>query len=190
MINNRADNIKSTTLKAINRAKKLIPIYTGLSLESNSFLTGKITILRRSLKDIFEHAVEDETICQWLPTLHFDSFKKMKYKGWAHNRPYPQSHPHYDPSHPSKSKHNTDTDYFLYYTIKISNRNYWVNVKMHRDYGEVVYTIKRYKPADLIKGHKKNVTLKTSIPPHTGGANHINITMQIYIIFLFLASLF
>ena len=70
----------------------------------------------------------------------------------------------------------TDTHYFLYYTIRINRRTYWVNVKMHKDYGEVPYTIERKMPKDLIVGHKKIVTLKTSIPPHTGGANHIRIT--------------
>ena len=39
--------------------------------------------------------------------------------------------------------------------IRAATINYWINVKMHRDYGEVIYTIKSNKPSDLIKGHKK-----------------------------------
>ena len=53
------------------------------------------------------------------------------------------------------SKHDNDTYYFLYYTIKIDKRDYWVNVKMHKEYGELVYTIEKARPEDLIKGHKK-----------------------------------
>ena len=59
---------------------------------------------------------------------------------------------------------------------------------MHEYLGEVLYTIKDENPRDLIRGHKK-VTLKTSIPPHTGGAIDINITMQRYNPFPFLASI-
>jgi len=155
MSKNHINDVRTTTIEVINRLKQQIPVYLGISFENKCFVTGKITVLRRTLTDIFEHAVEDEIICLWLQTLNIKSLKKMKYKGWAKNRPYPENHPHYNPNNPSRSKHDTDTDYFLYYTIKINKWNYWVNVKMHRDYGEVVYTIERNKPADLIKGNKK-----------------------------------
>ena len=147
--------IRVHTLLKIRKIKQEIPAYTGEILKCNRFFTGRITVLRRTLTDILEHAVEDETICLWLQTFRIESLKKMRYKGWADNRTLPTSHPHYDPNNPSKSKHDTDTAYFLYYTIKINKWNYWVNVKMHRDYGEVVYTIEKSKPADLTKGHKK-----------------------------------
>lgn len=44
----------------------------------------------------------------------------------------------------------------LYYTIIIDEKDYWANVKMHKHYGEVLYTIKNEKPGDLIKRHKKS----------------------------------
>jgi hypothetical protein len=44
----------------------------------------------------------------------------------------------------------------LYYTIKIEKRDYWANVKMHKHFGEVLYTIIAEKPEDLTKGHKKS----------------------------------
>ena len=147
--------IRAATIKALNNIKERIPVYSGITLNCNCFITGRLTVLRRSLKDILEHAAEDEAICVWLQTFQLKSLKRMRYKGWAQNRPYPERHPRYDPNNPSQSKHNTDTYYFLYYTMKIEKWNYWVNVKMHRDYGEVIYTIKRNKPSDLIKGHKK-----------------------------------
>ena len=114
-----------------------------------------MTMLRRSLDDIYEHSIEEGNIRKWLRNFSFNDLKGMKYKGWAPNRSYPQDHPKYDPANPLKSKHDNDTYYFLYYTLKIDKRDYWVNVKMHKHYGETIYTIEREKPTDLIKGHKK-----------------------------------
>lgn len=150
------NNLKTQTINAIKEAKKKIPMYTGISVTGNRFETGKITVLRRSLQDIFEHALENETIQIWLQSFNIHILLKMKYRGWAPNRPYPIEHPFYDPNNPNKLKHEHDTDYFLYYTIKINKWDYWVNVKMHRDYGEVIYAIEQAKPWDLIKGHKKS----------------------------------
>lgn len=55
----------------------------------------------------------------------------------------------------TSSSIRSDTDFFLYYTIKIDKWNYWANVKMHRDFGEVIYALESKRPIDLIKGHKK-----------------------------------
>lgn len=156
MDNQFLDNIRVATSEAIKKAKRKIPMYTGISLENKQFETGRITVLRRSLQDIYEHMVEDENINRWLQTFDIRSLSKMKYRGWAPNRPYPKDHPKYDPANPLVAKHKSDTKYFLYYTIKIEKRDYWANVKMHKHYGEVLYTIKKEKPEDLIKGHKKS----------------------------------
>lgn len=147
--------IKAQTIQKIKEIKKGIPMYSGISFEGGQFETGKMTVLRRSLDDIFEHSLEDETLWQWLRLFDANSIRPMKYKGWAPNRPYPLGHPQYDPNNPSKQKHQTDTDFFLYYTIKIDKWNYWANVKMHRDFGEVIYALESKRPIDLIKGHKK-----------------------------------
>ena len=155
MNNQHLDIIKAATAEAIKKAKKRIPMYTGISLEGEQFETGKMTVLRRSLQDIFEHALEDESIWKWLREFDVDSLRFMKYRGWAPSRPYPEDHPRFNPEYPNLPKHGSDTDFFLYYTIKINKWNYWVNVKMHRDYGEVIYVLEKAKPSDLIKGHKK-----------------------------------
>ena len=131
-------------------------MYTGVHLIGKQFETGRITVLRRSLQDILEHMVEDNHIHLWLQSFDIKKLSKMKYRGWAPNRPYPKDHPKYDPANPLIAKHRTDTEYFLYYTIKIGKWDYWANVKMHKHYGEVLYTIIDEKPNDLIKGHKKS----------------------------------
>ncbi len=66
----------------------------------------------------------------------------MRYEGWAENRPYPPDHKKYDPNNPNKKKH-PETEYFIYYSMDIKGEKYWVNVKMHKQYGEVVYTIEK-----------------------------------------------
>lgn len=156
MDNYSIENIRAFTSEAIRKAKKDIPMYTGIHIKGKQFETGKMTVLRRSLQDIFEHLVKDEIINRWLQEFDIKSLLKMKYRGWAPNRPYPKNHPKYDPLNPLLTKHQSDTEYFLYYTIKIGKRDYWVNVKMHKHYGEVLYTIEAEKPEDLIKGHKKS----------------------------------
>lgn len=124
-------------------------------IQGKNFDSGKITVLRRSLHDVFEHAIEDDNIRNFIKNFNYEYLKSMKFKGWAPNRPYPKNHPKFDHENPDKLKHENDTEYFNYYTIKIEDREYWANVKVHKHFGEVLYTIEKDKPKDLIKGHKK-----------------------------------
>lgn len=152
MDNRSLNNIRTATLEAIKKAKRGIPMYTGISLESKLFVTGRMTVLRRSLQDVFEHSLEDTTIWKWLREFDINSLRTMKYRGWAPNRPYPENHPQFNPKHPNRPKHGNDTKWFYYYTIKLGKWNYWVNVKNHKHYGEVIYAIEKEKPRDLNRG--------------------------------------
>ena len=154
--NNTINKIRVQTIREIKEKKKNIPSYTGVSLTGNQFESGKMTVLRRSLQDVFEHSLDDTTIWQWLRSFDINSLQSMRYKGWAPNRPYPKDHPKYDPKHPEKPKHCNDTNWFNYYTILINNKEYWVNVKCHKNFGEVIYVIENEQPTDLIEGHKKS----------------------------------
>ena len=146
---------KRKTVETIKKIRKSIEPYNGKSIDSNRFESGKMTVLRRSFYDIFKHAVEIADTRDWLQYFDIQCLTKMKHKGWAPNRTYSEKHPKYDPTNPTKIKHETDTEYFLYYTLNIKNRAYWVNVKMHKNFGEVVYTIEKEKPNDITYGHKK-----------------------------------
>ena len=156
MVNKTRDNRRTITSEAVKKAKKEIPMYTGVTIKGKQFETGKMTVLRRSLQDIYEHSLEDETIWKWLRSFDINTLRTMKYRGWAPNRPYPEDHPKYDPEHPERPKHGNDTNWFYYYTIIIEEKEYWVNVKSHKNFGEVIYVIESEEPADLIKGHKKS----------------------------------
>lgn len=127
----------------------------GTVLKSKMFKTGKLRILPRSLKDVYEHEIEDRDLLEWLLNFNLGKIKKWKYEGWAENRPYEPSHPKFDPNDPDKRKH-PETEYFIYYSLKIKNKRYWANVKVHKNYhSEVLYTIESKKPDDLLKRKRK-----------------------------------
>ena len=135
----------------IKEFKVKLDAYKGAKLEGEEYTTGSLTILRRSLTDVYEHNREDATLMEWLKHFEMDSIKGWKYEGYAENRPYPPEHPKFDPSNPGKKKHQ-ETIYFTYYSLNIGDKEYWANVKVHKDYGEVLYTIESTKPKDLKRG--------------------------------------
>ena len=150
------DKVVKKVAERIKAIKETIDPYDGFDVRSDKFITGNLKILRRSLQDIFEHEKEDTTLMQWLSKFSLKKVRGWKYEGWAPNRPYEPGHPKYDPKVPNKKKH-PETDYFLYYSLKIKGKTYWANVKVHKNYnhGEVLYTIEGEKPKDLIEGVKK-----------------------------------
>jgi len=150
------EGIMNNASKQIKTLKETIDQYEGYEIENEMFVTGKLRVLRRSLQDIMEHGKEDLTLMQWLSSFSFDKIKNWNYEGWAENRPYPAEHPKYDPKNPNKKKH-PETDYFLYYSLKINGKTYWANVKIHKNYnnGEVLYTIENKKPKYIITGKRK-----------------------------------
>lgn len=135
----------------LKQIKQQIEPYKGEQVEVKSSISGRITVLRRSLSDIYEHQREDATLMNWLSRFNFSELKNMKYEGWAENREYPKDHPLFDPNNPQKQKHS-EAEYFTYYSMKIGMKKYWANVKMHKQYGEVIYTIEKDMPKDLTKG--------------------------------------
>ena len=128
--------------------------FNGVNIHRDDFVSGSLTILRRSMQDVYEHNREDLILMKWLKDFDLNSIHDWKYEGWAENRPYAPSHPKYDPNNPNKRKH-PETEYFVYYSLKIGKKKYWANVKMHKDYGEVLYTIEKKKPDDLTPGLKQ-----------------------------------
>lgn len=175
---NNLNQIRAQTLLKIKKIKQSIPMYTGVSLLGKQFETGKITVLRRSLQDVFEHSIENIVIWRWLQNFDIMFLSTLRYRGWAPNRPYSTNDPCYDPERPNRSKHDHDTKWFYYYTLRIGQRSYWVNVKNHKHFGEVIYAIESEKPKDLIKGHKKSDIENVYSFLQGTGAIDINITMQ------------
>lgn len=148
-------NAVAANIKAV---KQSIDQYEGAKFSEKNFETGSLTLLRRSFVDIVEHAREDVNLMKWMKDFSISEFEKeiktWKYEGWAPNRPYDKDNPHYDPKNPNKRKH-PETEYFLYYSFQIDGETYWANVKMHKYMNaEVLYTIEKEKPSDLINEKK------------------------------------
>lgn len=144
------------TKKIICEHKEALPKHGGKTFEIDTFISKKITMLRRSFNDVLEHAIEDENIREWLKNFNNKSLNGWEYKGWGKNRPYPTNHPKYNPDNPEKGKHDNDTYWFYYYSKKIGGKTYWANVKNHKDLGEVLYTIEAERPTDIIAEIKEN----------------------------------
>lgn len=149
--------VQEKAVQHIKAIKSQISQFQGMPIKTKTSLKGEVLILRRSLSDIYEHQYNDAVLMKWLSELNLKKFPKLTFQGWAPNRPYSPNHSKYDPNNPLKQKH-PDTDYFRYYTLKIGNHEYWANVKVHKLYGEVIYTIERMKPTDIIKTRKKDST--------------------------------
>lgn len=117
--------------------------HKGIIYSLNNFITGKTCFRRSCLPDVLTHQIEDTNVKTWIirfkpPT----SFSNFNYEGWAYNR--------LDEDGTEKHK---DCYGFLYYSLSIKGQTYWANIKAHKSYGEVLYTIEKKKPADLKKGY-------------------------------------
>ena len=139
---------KQLTVAAVKNLKKVrasLPLHNGLKIAGKEFKTGSIIILRRTLDDVLEHNISDKWMKLWLSTFNPEKdIKKWKYEGWAF------------PREVNGKKKHPEASRFHYYSLKLNGKTYWANVKVHKLMkGEVLYTIEKNKPSDLIKGEFK-----------------------------------
>ena len=71
----------------IKRLKGQMDPFNRKCIDNKCFVTGSLTILRRSLQDVYEHSKEDFTLMKWLKSFKLENIKDWKYEGWAENRP-------------------------------------------------------------------------------------------------------
>lgn len=143
--------------KNIRAVKRALPQHNGLKIIQDNFITGSMTLLRRSLDDVMEHNSRDKWLKTWLTTFKPEKIKSWKYEGWAENRPYHKDHPKYDSQKPNKKKH-PEAEFFTYYSFKMNGIKYYANVKLHKNLGaEVLYTIERKVPKNLIDGRPDGI---------------------------------
>lgn len=148
--------VDKQVLKKLNsrfpEIKSKIDPFNGMSIRGKNFIHGEIIVLRRSLEDIKEHSYKDVRVLSWLTNFNKKKLRGWNYLGWDYPKPYHKGHPKYDKSNPNRLKH-PETDYFLYYELKIAGKTYYANVKMHKYYNkEVLYTIESKKPNKVRKG--------------------------------------
>ena len=142
-----------TAEKVLKEQKQSINPFNGADVVDESYITGSLKVLRRSLDDVKEHCnPRNIDFLDWLTNFTPDVMKGWRYEGWAENRPIQPGGKGYDSKHPNKKKH-PETEFFLYYSKEINGKTYWANVKMHKMYnGEVLYSIEEVMPSDIIRG--------------------------------------
>ncbi len=121
-------NVKSLFLKEIDTKldgfRKTIHPYKGLEVTNNKLATGKLTLLRKTIKEIDFHNA-DILVKQYIPNL-IEDIKNWEYLGWADVEP--GKHP--------------EAAYFFYYKTVIGEKTRFINVIMHKNLKtEMVYTI-------------------------------------------------
>lgn len=114
--------------------------YNGEVIVDNNFATGSLTVLKRSLDDMYSHC-KNPKFLNWLASYSSNKIKDWELLGWLECQPYPPEHPKYDPQNPDKKKHS-EAEYFYYYMVDIGGEKFCASVKMHRtQQREVLYTI-------------------------------------------------
>ena len=129
---------------AVREKKAQIDPFKGKAVDSSNAVTGLMLILRSSLKSIQEHAIEDVNIQRWLCDYKVGDPIEMRYIGWGKLRQRADG----------TIKHIREAACFTYYETKIGGETYYLNCKVHLDYNnkEVLYSIERNKPSDLLEG--------------------------------------
>ena len=136
--------VQASAKDAVREKKAQIDPFKGKAVNSSNAVTGLMLILRSSLKSIQEHAIEDTNIQRWLCDYKIGDPIEMRYIGWGKLRQRADG----------TIKHIREAACFTYYETKIGGETYYLNCKVHLDYNnkEVLYSIERNKPSDLLEG--------------------------------------
>lgn len=136
--------VQASAKDAVREKKAQIDPFKGKAVDSSNAVTGLMLILRSSLKSIQEHAIEDANIQRWLCDYKVGDPIEMRYIGWGKLRQRADG----------TIKHAREAACFTYYETKIGGETYYLNCKVHLDYNnkEVLYSIERNKPSDLLEG--------------------------------------
>ena len=128
------DDLPKLRKKALS-TKESIPEH-GTAVDNKNAITGSMYMLRRSIKDITDHALHDPLVLKWIASTDFSKPFECKYIGWGEcelNAQGVQKHP--------------EASYFTYYEMTVGGEKRYLYAKMHVKYGkEVPYCILFDKP--------------------------------------------
>lgn len=137
------DDLPKLRKKALS-TRESIPEH-GTTVDNKNAITGSMYLLRRSIKDIIEHAPHDPLVLKWIANTDFSKPLECKYIGWGEcefNAQGVQKHP--------------EATCFTYYEMTIGGEKRYLYAKMHNRYRkEVPYCILFDKPEKI----------ETSAPP-------------------------
>jgi hypothetical protein len=126
------NELRNRAYNAIKKWRNDIDPFNGLTLQSDNLITGKLTILRRSIDDVKQHNAE------WRDLLYLPRLDK-KIKDWEYMGFEKIKHP--------KSKANI----ILFYKAKIGNKERFIEVLLHQHFSETLYCIAPFDNRDLIE---------------------------------------
>lgn len=108
--------------RSIKKWRDSIDKFNGFKVESPTLKTGKLTILRRSINDVIEHKAD------WRDILYISKIEK-EVKYWEY-------------SGYEKLKHKKNqAEIMLFYKAKVGNHYRFIEILLHKHYGEVLYCI-------------------------------------------------
>ena len=137
------DDLPKLRKKALS-TKESIPEY-GTTVDNKNAVTGSMYMLRRSIKDITDHALHDPLVLKWVASTDFSKPLECKYIGWRERKFNAQG-----------VRKHPEASYFTYYEMTIGGEKRYLYAKMHVKYGkEVPYCILFDKPEKI----------ETSAPP-------------------------
>ena len=130
----------SNSIQRLNEWKQTIDARQGLSITSDAIKTGKLLILRKSVRDTIGHT-RDINVRDYLPSIE-QNIGTWQYIGWKEVVPDTRTDL---ATGTTRTLHNhTEAAFFLYYKLDINGRTYYANVIAHkRKKSEVLYCIRQ-----------------------------------------------
>lgn len=107
----------------IKQVVNSIHAYKGVEVVNEALISGKAVLLRKSINEIYSHNLDYKVRLYNINIA--DKIDDWKYLGYAYTQ---------------NSKHK-EAKLFLYYETNIGEKKRFVNVELHKVYGEVPYVI-------------------------------------------------
>ena len=130
----------NNSIQRLNEWKQTIDARQGLSITSDAIKTGKLLVLRKSVRDTIGHT-RDINVIDYLPSIE-QNIGTWQYIGWKEVVPDTRTDP---ATGTTRTLHNhTEAAFFLYYKLDINGRTYYANVIAHKHHkSEVLYCIRQ-----------------------------------------------
>ena len=130
----------NNSIQRLNEWKQTIDARQGLSITSDAIKTGKLLVLRKSVRDTIGHT-RDINVIDYLPSIE-QNIGTWQYIGWKEVVPDTRTDPD---TGTTRTLHNREeVAFFLYYKLDINSRTYYANVMAHKHHkSEVLCCIRQ-----------------------------------------------
>ena len=130
----------NNSIQRLNEWKQTIDARQGLSITSDAIKTGKLLVLRKSVRDTIGHT-RDINVIDYLSSIE-QNIGTWQYIGWKKVVTDTRTDP---ATGTTRTLHNhKEAAFFLYYKLDINGRTYYANVIAHKHHkSEVLYCIRQ-----------------------------------------------